>query len=354
MRFIFEFQTGYPQLLRPFAQYIRCYDDYAELFLTQDTSLFVESMLALDKILRPYLAIEPLLSPQRVDALLHCFPSLAHNVFSYAIWAGHLDLLGLMVPRVGYICHNTTDIAAFLGQMDVLVYLEAQNLAKFSSKSLHWACYQGHLKVVEFLSPRVPVSETIAMDAAAMNGHFEIVKFLHANRSEGCTTKAMDQAAARGHLEIVKFLHCKRSEGCTSAAIDKAAANGHLDVVKFLHAHRTECATTSAMNLASCHGHLDVVKFLMENRPEGCTIRAFLGATEANHWQVAAFILQHANQLKLDLQQVRSSFPSYIGELDLLTYYGNVIEPSTSESATALLTCAGAQRLLLFYLAWSR
>ncbi|CAK4092017.1 unnamed protein product [Aphanomyces euteiches] len=205
MRFIFEFQTGYPQLLRPFAQYIRCYDDYAELFLTQDTSMFVESMLALDKILRPYLAIEPLLSPQRVDAFLHCFPSLAHNVFSYAIWAGHLDLLGLMVPRVGYICHNTTDIAAFLGQMDVLVYLEAQNLAKFSSKSLHWACYQGHLKVVEFLSPRVPVSETIAMDAAAMNGHFEIVKFLHANRSEGCTTEAMDQAAARGHLEIVKF-----------------------------------------------------------------------------------------------------------------------------------------------------
>ncbi|OQS03306.1 ankyrin repeat [Thraustotheca clavata] len=60
------------------------------------------------------------------------------------------------------------------------------------------------------------------MDEAASQGHFEIVKYLHENRIEGCTKVAMDYAAADGHLEIVKFLHENRAEGCTTEAMDKA------------------------------------------------------------------------------------------------------------------------------------
>jgi hypothetical protein len=34
-----------------------------------------------------------------------------------------------------------------------------------------------------------------SMDYAAMKGHLEIVKWLHANRSEGCSKNTMDQIA---------------------------------------------------------------------------------------------------------------------------------------------------------------
>jgi ankyrin repeat protein len=44
------------------------------------------------------------------------------------------------------------------------------------------------------------------MNWAARNGHLEVVKFLHENRSEGCTEKAMDWAAKNGHLEVVEYL----------------------------------------------------------------------------------------------------------------------------------------------------
>ena len=44
------------------------------------------------------------------------------------------------------------------------------------------------------------------MDCVAERGHLEIVKWLHFNRTEGCTTKAMDCAAEKGHLEVVKCL----------------------------------------------------------------------------------------------------------------------------------------------------
>ncbi|KAG9399882.1 hypothetical protein AC1031_011303 [Aphanomyces cochlioides] len=304
MRSIFEFQTGYPQHLRPFAQYTQEQNVHVEMLMTQQTPRFVENMVALDKILRPYLGMATPLTKSHVDVLLGCFPQVAHNLFCYAIWAGHLDLLGWMVHRVKNIYHGATNMAAFHGQIDVLVYLEAHNLAMYSSQTLHWACRQGHMKAVEFLHPRVAVGHTIAMDAAAMNGHFEIVKFLHTHRSEGCTTKAMDSAAAYDHLEIVKYLHTHRSEGCTTAALDLAAANGHLDIVKFLHWNRKEGATTTAMTLASCYGHLDVVKFLFDHRAEGCTIRALLGARESKHWHVEAFLRKHAEQLKLDDQDM--------------------------------------------------
>ena len=44
------------------------------------------------------------------------------------------------------------------------------------------------------------------MDYAAKNGHIEVVKWLSAHRTEGCTTFAMDWAAREGHLDIVKWL----------------------------------------------------------------------------------------------------------------------------------------------------
>jgi len=45
------------------------------------------------------------------------------------------------------------------------------------------------------------------MDGAAWNGHLETVKWLHANRTEGCTKSAMDGSAWYGHLDTVMWLH---------------------------------------------------------------------------------------------------------------------------------------------------
>jgi hypothetical protein len=45
----------------------------------------------------------------------------------------------------------------------------------------------------------------------------------------------MDWAARRGHLEVVKWLHFNRTEGCTPRALNAAAAGGHVEVIKWLH-----------------------------------------------------------------------------------------------------------------------
>jgi hypothetical protein len=43
------------------------------------------------------------------------------------------------------------------------------------------------------------------MDYAARNGHVDVVKWLHENRTEGCTTNAMDDASYNGHVDVVKI-----------------------------------------------------------------------------------------------------------------------------------------------------
>lgn len=42
----------------------------------------------------------------------------------------------------------------------------------------------------------------------------------------------MDGAAGGGHLEVLRWLAANRREGCSQAAFDMAAAEGHLLVIK--------------------------------------------------------------------------------------------------------------------------
>ncbi|OQS01801.1 hypothetical protein THRCLA_21613 [Thraustotheca clavata] len=82
------------------------------------------------------------------------------------------------------------------------------------------------------------------MDLSAMYGDMEMVRFLHQNRTEGCTANAMDYAAFNGQLDIVKFLRC------TTKAMNHAAAKGFLDI------NRTEGCTKDAMDNAAENGYL--------------------------------------------------------------------------------------------------
>ena len=79
-----------------------------------------------------------------------------------------------------------------------------------------------------------------AIDWAAKSGHLEVVKFLHENRKEGCTTSAMNLAAGNGHLNVVKFLHENRKEGCTYGAMFWAKKNGHFDIVSYIEHFKTQ------------------------------------------------------------------------------------------------------------------
>ena len=100
------------------------------------------------------------------------------------------------------------------------------------------------------------------IDTAARKGCLNIIKWLHENRNDGCTTNAMDYAATNGHIEIVKWLHENRTEGCTTDAMDGAIVNGYLEVVQWLYENRTEGYTERAIDFITRRGHLEIVNWL--------------------------------------------------------------------------------------------
>ncbi|ETI33260.1 hypothetical protein F441_19917 [Phytophthora nicotianae CJ01A1] len=123
----------------------------------------------------------------------------------------------------------------------------------------------------------------------------------------------MDEAAANGHLQVVKWLHENRGDGCTTQAMDCAAANGHLDTIQWLHSNRTEGCSKDAPIWAAEVGHFEV-KWLLMNRSEGNPVEVVEKAghlripVEFPRWVLARF--PHATPITVDLKPDAVSLPS--------------------------------------------
>ncbi|POM58815.1 Hypothetical protein PHPALM_36489 [Phytophthora palmivora] len=125
-----------------------------------------------------------------------------------------------------------------------------------------------------------------AMDNAAKNGYLDVVKWLHVNRTEGCTVDAMNEAAASGHLHVVRWLQQNRHEGCTAIALTRALMHAHFEVVLFLHAHVFEdfsfVGTTTVR-----HSCLELVQWLLYHYADklaGCKFEIPTSDWRFNEW----------------------------------------------------------------------
>lgn len=196
------------------------------------------------------------------------------------------------------------------GWLGMLCLVESR--LEFSPFVMDYAAENGHLEVIKWMHlNRTEGSSALAILKAAVNGHLEVLKWLHLNRrgeGEGelegiCRTEAMNLSAENGHLEVVKWLHTNRTEGCTTYAMDWGAANGHLEVVKWLHANRTEGCSKLAMDWAASDGYLEVVKWLHTNRSEGCREHAMTWAASNGHMEVVKWL--HLNRSEVDLDRTK-------------------------------------------------
>ncbi|KAE8971342.1 hypothetical protein PR003_g27892 [Phytophthora rubi] len=72
--------------------------------------------------------------------------------------------------------------------------------------------------------------ETI--DAAVYNDLHRVVETYGEFRL--WTVGAMDGAAARGRIDLLRWLYADRTEGCSTEAFTGAAANGHIKTLSWL------------------------------------------------------------------------------------------------------------------------
>eukprot|EP01132_Coremiostelium_polycephalum_P007535 gene7535-9260_t len=75
------------------------------------------------------------------------------------------------------------------------------------------------------------------------HGDLQLLKFFHEmpNSVLNFTTYSMDRASELGYINIVKFLHFNRTEGCTNLAFFRAALYNHFQVVQFFIENKRDC-----------------------------------------------------------------------------------------------------------------
>jgi hypothetical protein len=203
------------------------------------------------------------------------------------------------------------DGAAARGHLDVVRWLHANCSEGCTVAAMDLAAKNGHLHVIEWLHEnRLEGGTTDAIDYASRSGHLEVLKWLHNHRREGCTTRAMDYAAGTGFFEVVTWLHANRPEGCTVAALDGAAAYGEMKIVRWLHENRVGRCSTLAMSNTAHKGHLRVLRWLFENRSEGFTQRALDNAGLFAQFEAALILhglAQHGLAKEVEVKDAAAS-----------------------------------------------
>lgn len=153
--------------------------------------------------------------------------------------------------------------------------------------ALYTACSLGYLDVAKrlvdalddgtiWIVDKCDGNDKTALEAAAENGHSEIVELLLSCSDKGSvgarTDKAIDAAAAHGHLAIVKRLFPTVNSDAPSPscqrALYRASASGHVLVVEFLLSQDVRSggdAEESPIAAAAKNGRLAVVRTLLEH-----------------------------------------------------------------------------------------
>jgi ankyrin repeat protein len=115
-------------------------------------------------------------------------------------------------------------------------YTKMGNDLPYNLRSLDYAIEYNNLPLLEFLYSKGIRSSALrnGIEEAAKRGYPDILKFLYLKNEKG-TQMAVDLAAANGHFEVLKYLYEVIGLRCTATALDYAAISSkNADIVKYL------------------------------------------------------------------------------------------------------------------------
>ena len=127
---------------------------------------------------------------------------------------------------------------------------------------------------------------------AARRGNLEMVKYCVANEcpiDEG----ACAEAAVNGHLEVLKYLHEEAKAPWDYWTAKCAAGNGHIHILEYLVEHKYDKYNGDACEFAAEKGHLDCLKYLHETAKAPWDYRAVRDAHENKHPECLQYLLDN-------------------------------------------------------------
>ena len=144
------------------------------------------------------------------------------------------------------------------------------------------------------------------IDLAAFIGNLEMLKYCFANDCPCDERESCVEAAAGGHLDCLRFLldKLKPSREVERDATIQAAAYGHLDILKYCIEEKkiTECLE-DCVSLASEQGELITLKYLVEEAKAPLDYVEFVSAARfTEHYECENYLLERGAAEPTDQQ----------------------------------------------------
>eukprot|EP00644_Phytophthora_capsici_P007937 jgi/Phyca11/128611/e_gw1.77.150.1 len=169
------------------------------------------------------------------------------EVAKVAAKAGHVHILQWLSDFHADRCDWSVEIldtAAEFGHLSSVQWLHTHRQDGRTTRAMDCAARGGFLPIVKWLHEnrfeRMDAGQEWTMNYATKMGYHLFQQFYRVYITEKnlavkqCTIEAMTFAAINGHVEVVQWLHENQSEGCSDDTFSLAAGNGHLEMIQWL------------------------------------------------------------------------------------------------------------------------
>lgn len=174
------------------------------------------------------------------------------------------------IQALSHVFHRINDLLVPI-TIDSAVYNDLHGVIKAYKSSRLWtvgamggAATRGRLDIVRRLFvTRNEGCSSSAFIGVAGNNHLDVLRWLHTFFPENSrSTEELSVAAANGHLQIVQYLSPIVTEDEVGPAMEAAAVNGHVAVVEALLPGPLD--VKNILVAAASHGQVQVLQLLLE------------------------------------------------------------------------------------------
>ncbi|KYQ90760.1 ankyrin repeat-containing protein [Tieghemostelium lacteum] len=182
---------------------------------------------------------------------------------------GEIELVKTLLQYPNALFDNRCSVLATeLGNLDLLklMYQHRKELIYYHLIEIATRfCHLDIIKYIRSVIPDIKVSSTSPM-LACENGRLDIIKYLDSEDIAYFTNLVIDKAAEHGHLDIIEYLHVHSKKGCTNRSISMAAYNGHFKVIEYLVQYKMAEVSINALVNAAQTGRLDILQYFIEKK----------------------------------------------------------------------------------------
>ncbi|EFA81847.1 hypothetical protein PPL_05079 [Heterostelium album PN500] len=234
--------------------------------------------------------------------------------------------------------YNEMDVAATNGNLEIVRFLHQNRSEGCSYNAFDGAAENGHLHVVQWLyANRTNEGFSVGtIDQVAMKGHHQVVEWLELNTTQRCSRDILEYVVEEGHLGMLIYCHERNGDNnhyrFSEDTMDVAISRGHLHMAKWLHANRTEgCTPAAFLNaIRSDTDRTDIIEWIFENRTEYSLELVDLDDSVQfvlcrNNHRILTWLLERvsytAENLRDYINIMDSYYPTFIESIDVLNHY---------------------------------